>query len=322
MQRGSAFVYEDFTKSRPSEEMRKRHREARNELMRRRFQKQVQQSELRRAKTEPYSRALSEFLSKNDAFKNLPSGKSSAARTEPQAARLAIPNVQRLRKRIFRTGSCITIDPPTPLDGFVGWTATEQTPGPGASAQASSDNTTGAVSCGASGGANYNIPGSATCWGYMGQYYSSPQNLPAGQFGLVQIQSSPTIKYQAVENITSFLGAGGGAGLTAQVSVWVPVYDANWNHLQDWNTAPVDIIQPDTINLDDPLDIWTPEYTYPLGLGIPLEGGQNIGVFVEFYAYAWGSGGSTGSWDFVGTASIQLSATVPSLMLEALEWVP
>jgi hypothetical protein len=335
MSRTPPYVYEDFTQNLPDEETRKRHQEARNQVMKRRFEQRVRRQEHERAKNEPYAKALGQFLAAQEGFAELPSVIKPLARKEHPPAPATAKQMARLSKRFFKSGSCVTIDPPTSLEPFISWSGTETTP-IGASATPApadqykdpttklatfSDPATGVLTCSLSGGADYNIPGTAQFWGYMGKYYGSPQNLPAGQIGQVIVTSFPLVKYQAIENITSFLGAGGGAGLQAQASIWVPVYDNEWNHIADYNSAPVDIILPGTIDIDPPLDLWTPPFLYPLSLTVVIQGGQNVGVFVEIYANAWGSGGSTGAWDFVGTASIALVATVPSIMLEVQEWV-
>jgi hypothetical protein len=149
---------------------------------------------------------------------------------------------------------------------------------------------------------NLTEAGAGTAWAYIGQYYNTPPDLQPGAIGQIVVTCSPIVNY---------LNSPGNDTITALASIWLPVYDADWNHLTDWNSAQFNIIQPGTTP-----GFWGQSYTVtcPLNLTALVESGVNIGVFVEFFANAPGQGGGD-------TSSLQLKATVPAITIEAQEWV-
>jgi hypothetical protein len=317
-------VYEDFRRSAPSEEIQKKHQKARSQMLRARLQQYVERGRVRRAESATYHKALGEFLATQPAFTRIPLRAHRHHKTEFQAEPQAHPI---LGKRIFRTGSCHTIDTPS-AEPFVSWIdpAPPATSSNNAAGGGSSDSARGLVTLGVSAGWDEQVGGTAACWGYMGRYFTPPANLPAlnslnpaGEAWLA-VAASPSVQYTEDWSTTFFEYA----NLTLSVNLWVPIYSLDWSEqVGEVASEPATIYAVATnsgsSSFPDSVEPFGP-FSYPISLLTAISGNFNYGIFVQFYAYAEAGGQSPGYLVPGSVVSGGLQGTLSSIQINVEEW--
>lgn len=138
--------------------------------------------------------------------------------------------------------------------------------------------------------------GVATGWGLIGQYYT----VPAAEVPyFLQVNATPNINYSYNWGINGF----NTAQLTLQVMICIQLYDSGWNPIRNG------VIDFDTYTMANVNTSW-PGNQPPSSYGvfgtanpglmaqmpiIAIGGPQNIGIFVQLYAFGEGGGGSWSS---------------------------
>jgi hypothetical protein len=164
--------------------------------------------------------------------------------------------------------------------------------------------------------------GTDTVWGYAGQYYeaiapSSPSEVSVSAASTLQISHG----YRYTTTNYGFLSFD-----YAVVNLWVNMiilaYDQQWNLLQEFSSPQTSI---DSVNTDSgshnmsswpgPIPLTAQTTMLSIG-GIDVTDSTNLGIFVQFFATAFGWGfpnGDPEGWGVVGSAaSGQVQGTIKS----------
>jgi hypothetical protein len=330
VQARTRLVYEDFRRNMPTPEVQAAHRAILHKQHVAQFDKHVEAVQRARKQREPYRKALLKLLEKNELLHELPTPpKPDPHRAKKLSQSWAAPEIPRLKKRVFRNGSIHLIDVPSADAPFVGWID------PSPSASATNDAAGGGEYNGTDGfsmnisageGLNGNLQsgGSASCWAYVGEYFTPSDPCPNVETieAALWFSASPNIYCNPYWTATfdPFFPLTDYADLTITVNLICMIYDTNWNYQSTLNTPPLNIIPPvNTFEGSSPYDL-DGFNTNPslLPLFVPVNLNNNYGFFVQFYMFASGNGESTGALDPGSNADAQLNATVPTLQFQAV----
>jgi hypothetical protein len=300
---------EYFTAVVPSEKVLNRDREFLSKRAAAEFKRRAEIDKARRETQALYNGAFTEMLTKQGNLK-VPATRGATAAGKQRRAE----QPGKAEPLLVRPRNLISVTSP-----YVGWVdlyPTGATPGNDAGASGSFDGRN-SISLDVAAGQNELQGGSASAYGYIGQYFSASGVQPSGLFGTgtVSISANPWVSCNPVWTTTNIWPfTWDTAVLTTYVNIWYPIYDADWNFLGAVSSPQVSIY--DVSSAGGSYGIVVPDpfaQNYALSTSYGILPTWNIGVFVQLYAYASGAGASTGSWVPGSEASVGLTMIVDSI---------
>lgn len=252
-----------------------------------------------------YQVAMIEMLKKQGGLKNIPSKNHESASAEFKRSKEQAKSQMMLHPRMASA---------TPFVGWVGLSPTTSSPSNSAWGEFNGDSVYLQVGA----GMEEQEGGSATAWGYVGQYFAT--NSPANQVAvLVKANASTLVGFSpqwTTTNIWPFTSD------TATLNLWVNlicmVYDTNWNFLNTISSPPASIY---STNSDAGSFGWVlpqpSSQSFQLSLESIVAANNNLGVFVQFFATASADGASTGALDPGSSAFAWLRGMVQSFQVQA-----
>ncbi len=303
-------VSEYFTSVVPGEKVLNRDREYLSKRGAAEFKRRAEIDKARRETQALYNGAFIEMLTKQGNLKVPNTRSADAASKQRRGEQHGNAGPLPLRPR-----NLISVTSP-----YVGWVdlypSTGATPGNDGSASGSFDGRN-SLSLYVEAGQNELQGGSASAYGYIGQYFAASDVQPSGLLGTgtVSISANPWVSCNPVWTTTNIWPfTWDTAVLTTYVNIWYPIYDADWNFLGAVSSPQVPIYDVSSasgsygIALPDPF-----AQNYALSTSYGILPTWNIGVFVQIYAYVSGSGASTGSWVPGSEASVGLTLIVDAI---------
>jgi hypothetical protein len=150
--------------------------------------------------------------------------------------------------------------------------------------------------------------GSTSVWGYVGQYVQCA--VQEQIFPLLSVTAAPAMVYAPEWSVTniSFFGYSPfseNANLTMGVNIICMCYDPDWNYLLTYSGPLAWFYSNQNANSGSFDTDWTP-YSLVLDLPLlpsPIANGWNLGIFVQFQAWASAAGYSDGPLDLGSTVN-------------------
>jgi hypothetical protein len=286
------------TGSRPSTEALARIQEQLAARAREDLQSKRTAAEAARVRFEPYRQGLTNMFQHHGVPPDLIGGNSMKPRPDKVVRQLK-PSKRLVRQKPRSEGALHFEDVPSSVNPFALWDWLQPQTGENAAFSASYGNNPaeGLLNLGIWAGG-----GSATGWGYVGNYYTGAELLGSYDGGSAQIILNPVTigEYNYGVNNTN------SAQLQVQLSILFAELDQSWNaldwqHWDYWNILDFNYYWPWQnggngiyFNTDDSAS----SYFLPLlqsAEGVPFSADKNYGIFLQLYCWAEASGGSW-SW--------------------------